>query len=97
MCKASDLEMSQISCSRLSAVLANSYGVTHGGSQYLSGTVPRCEYHARRCLRMDTCKVEEENCTAGVLNNKVTALKPFSVQYYTDMPQYQGAGCSDQV
>lgn len=30
--------------SRLSAVLANSHGVTHVGSKYvLLGTVPRCE------------------------------------------------------
>ncbi len=28
---------------RLSAVLANSYVVTHGGSKYVLGTVPRCE------------------------------------------------------
>lgn len=64
---------------RLSAVLANSYVVTHGGSKYVLGTVPRCEIglhmHAHLQVSSDTCKVDEETLTT-----EVSAPKPFSVQ-----------------
>lgn len=53
---------------RLSAVLANSYVVTHGGSKYVLGTVPRCEIglhmHAHLQVSSDTCKVDEEKGNA---------------------------------